>query len=112
MEYFDFVLFGDGNEMEHFIFGGQRLNSYWRENRFCMKIYCISDLQELEVGLKLSGCDGITCEKEEEIKNKIDEIVQNKEYGILVITDAIYKKAKDKIDKLRQTRKLPLITII
>ena len=77
-----------------------------------MKIYCISDSQEFEVGLKLAGCDGITCEKEDEIKNKIDEIVKNKEYGILVITKTIYEKAKEKVDKLRQTRRLPLITII
>ncbi len=77
-----------------------------------MKIFCISDFQELEVGLKLAGCDGITCEKEDEVRKKIDEIVENKEYGILVITKTIYEKAKEKIDNLRQTTKLPLITII
>ena len=77
-----------------------------------MKIYCISDSQELEVGLKLAGCDGITCDKVDEVEHKIDEIVENNEYGILIITKNIYEKVKDKVDKLRQIEKLPLITVI
>ena len=35
-----------------------------------MRIFCISDTQEVEVGLKLAGCDGISLEKSEDIENK------------------------------------------
>lgn len=77
-----------------------------------MKIFVIADNQETEVGLKLAGCDGITLEKEEEIIKKIDEVMQDTEIGVLVITKNIYKLSKEKIDYIRLNKKLPLITII
>lgn len=77
-----------------------------------MKIYCITDNTELEVGLKLAGCDGITLNKENEIEDKIDEVLENKEIGILVITKNIYEQARKKVDYIRKNRKLPLIAIL
>ena len=77
-----------------------------------MKIYCITDDQELEVGLKLAGCEAITLNNNDEIEKKINEVTKNTDIGILVINKGIYDKLKDKIDKIRFTTKLPLITII
>lgn len=77
-----------------------------------MKIYCITENNDLEVGLKLAGCDGITLQEEDNIEEKIDEVVKNKEIGILVISKNIYNQAKEKVDEIRVNKKLPLITII
>ena len=77
-----------------------------------MKIYCITDDQELEVGLKLAGCEAITIKDNNEIEKTIDKIIKNANIGILVINKGIYAKQKEKIDKIRLTTKLPLITII
>lgn len=77
-----------------------------------MKIYCISDNQEIQTGLKLSGCNGAVLQNETDINNKIDEIIDNKEIGVLVITQNIYKMSKEKIDKIMETKNVPLITII
>lgn len=77
-----------------------------------MKIYCITDVAELEVGLKLAGCDGVTLSKQNEIEDKIDEVLDNKEIGILVVTKNIYEQAKEKVDYVRKNKKLPLITIL
>lgn len=77
-----------------------------------MKIYCITDNKEMEVGLKLAGCEGITLEDEEEISKKIDEIVENKEYEILVLTKNIYNLQKEKVDNIRLNKKLPLVSVI
>lgn len=77
-----------------------------------MKIYCITDNTDLEIGLKLAGCDGITFKEDENIEEKIDEILKNKEIGILVISKKIYEKAVEKIDDIRLNKKVPLITII
>lgn len=77
-----------------------------------MKIYCITDTNELEVGLKLAGCDGITLQENDNIEEKINEIIKNKEIGIVVISKKIYEKAKEEIDDVRLNKKLPLITII
>ena len=77
-----------------------------------MRIYCIADTPEVEVGLKLAGCDGITLENSNEIDNKIDEVIENKEFGVLVITKNVYEKCKDKVDYIRLNKNLPLIAII
>ena len=77
-----------------------------------MKIYCITENNDLEVGLKLAGCDGIALQENDNIEEKIDEVVKNKEIGILVVSKDIYNKAKEKIDDIRTDKKLPLITII
>lgn len=77
-----------------------------------MKIYCITDNTELEVGLKLAGCDGMTLKEESKIEQKIDEIAGNSEIGILVVSQKIYEQAKDKIDSIRFYKKFPLVTIL
>lgn len=77
-----------------------------------MRIFCITDNQELEVGLKLSGCDAIILNNSNEIEKKIDEVIKNENIGILVINKGIYAKLKEKIDNIRLTTKLPLIAII
>ena len=77
-----------------------------------MKIYCITDNQELEVGLKLAGCEAITLKEKIEIEKKINEITKDANIGILVISKGIYAELKEKIDKIRMTNKLPLITVI
>ena len=77
-----------------------------------MKIYCITDNQELEVGLKLAGCEAITLKEKIEIEKRINDITKNENIGILVISKSIYTELKEKIDKIRISQKLPLITII
>lgn len=77
-----------------------------------MKIFCITDDQELEVGLKLAGCEAITLKENSEIEKKIDEVLKNANIGILVLNKSIYTRLKERIDKIRITTKLPLITVI
>ena len=77
-----------------------------------MKVFCLTDDQELEVGLKLAGCDAITIKENNEIEKKIDELIKNANIGVLVINQGIYNKLKDKIDKIRVKNKLPLIAVI
>ena len=77
-----------------------------------MKIFCLTDDQELEIGLKLAGCDAITIKETYEIEKKIDELIKNANIGVLVLNQGVYYKLKNKIDKLRVTNKLPLIAII
>lgn len=77
-----------------------------------MKVYCITENIESEIGLKLAGCDGTTLEKADEIDKKIDEVLENKEIGVLVISQDVYNKVKEKIEYIKHNRKLPLITII
>lgn len=77
-----------------------------------MKIFCLADSQELEIGFKLAGCEAATLEDNKEIEEKIDEIIKNENIGIFVISKNVYNKSKEKIDNIRLNKKLPLITII
>lgn len=77
-----------------------------------MRIFAISDNADFEVGMKLAGADSISLNNEEEINKKIDEILQVKDIGILVVSEKIYDMAKDRIDDIRLNKRLPLITFI
>ena len=77
-----------------------------------MKIYCITENNDLEIGLKLAGCEGITLQDNDTVEEKIDEVVKTNEIGILVVSKEIYNKAKEKIDGIITNKKLPLVTII
>ncbi len=77
-----------------------------------MKIYCITENNDLEIGLKLAGCEGITLQDNDNVEEKIDEVVKTNEIGILVVSKEIYNKAKEKIDGIITNKKLPLVTII
>lgn len=77
-----------------------------------MKLFCISDDQDISVGLRLSGIDGITLNNKKEIEEKIEETCNKKDIGILVVTQNIYQMAKDKIEDIQLNRSLPLIVKI
>ena len=77
-----------------------------------MKLFCISDDQDISVGLRLSGIDGITLNDKKEIEEKIEETCNKKDIGILVVTQNIYQMAKDKIEDIQLNRSLPLIVKI
>ena len=57
-----------------------------------MKIFCISEDEDISLGLRLSGIEYAILKEENEILDKIDELIKNKEYGIIILTDKIYKK--------------------
>lgn len=77
-----------------------------------MKIFCISDSIDIAVGLRLSGINSITLNEKQEIINKIQEITNQKDIGILVVTKNIYKIAKDEIEEIKLNKNLPLIVQI
>lgn len=77
-----------------------------------MKIYCISDEIETALGLKLSGVESSILKEKTEIDKKIDEISENKEIGILVVTDKIYNLSSEKLDYIKEFKKTPLIVKI
>ena len=77
-----------------------------------MKIFCISDDIDIAVGLKLTGVKSVISTSKEDIDLKIDEVISNKDIGILVVTENIYAMSKTKLDYIKNNRKLPLIVKI
>ncbi len=77
-----------------------------------MKMFCISDDLDIAVGLKLTGIKSIILNEKSKIDEKIDEIVKDDSIGILIITNNIYQISNEKIDYIKNNRKLPLIVQI
>lgn len=77
-----------------------------------MKMFCISDDLDIAVGLKLTGIKTVILDEKSKIDEKIDEIVKDDSIGILIITNNIYQISNEKIDYIKNNRKLPLIVQI
>lgn len=77
-----------------------------------MKMFCISDSLETALGLKLSGVESSVLKDKEKIDKKIDEILENPEIGILVVTEDVYKISIEKFEDIKKHRRIPLIVKI
>ena len=77
-----------------------------------MRMVCISNSNDITVGLRLSGVQSFFIKDEEEIKNKIKEVSEDEDVGILNVTESVYEIAKDELDEIKNTKNLPLIVKI
>lgn len=77
-----------------------------------MKIYSILDDMDTAVGLNLSGIHSIILEDIEQINGKIDEVLENDQVGILVVSKNVYELGKEKLDNIIQKRKTPLVVVL
>lgn len=77
-----------------------------------MRMVCISNSNDITVGLRLSGVQSFFIKDKEEIKNKIKEVSEDEDVGILNVTESVYEIAKDELDEIQNTKNLPLIVKI
>lgn len=77
-----------------------------------MKMFCISDNIDTAVGLKMAGIEYEIITEKEKILSKIEEILKNKEIGILGVTEKIYELAEDEFKKIEHNNNIPLIVKI
>lgn len=77
-----------------------------------MKSFLISDNRDTYVGLKLAGIRGVIVHDKDEILQELEKTLKNKEIGIIIITELILEKVKDKIMELKSKLEYPLIVVI
>lgn len=77
-----------------------------------MKIYLISDNIDTQVGMRLAGIEGCVVHGEQETAEAVREAVENKEIGVLLITEKAAESIKEYIRELKITLHTPLITEI
>lgn len=77
-----------------------------------MKMYCISDDIDKAIGLKLTGIQSIILTDKVDIDNRINEILKDKDIGILIVTENVYEISKEKLEDIKNNKKLPLIVKI
>lgn len=77
-----------------------------------MKSYLISDNVDTLVGLEIAGIKGIVLHDRNKVIEKLDELLKNKDIGIIIVTEKIEILVTEKIDKLKLEKNIPLIVAI
>lgn len=73
-----------------------------------MKMFCISESLDISLGLRLSGIEYDVLKDKNKILEKINELLENKDYGIIILTEKIYEMISDEVKKLEKERNIPL----
>ncbi len=74
-----------------------------------MRIYCISDNIDTNIGLRLAGVDGKVVHDKKEVIESINNARRDKEIGIILITRKLAGMVPGIIDDLKLSAGLPLI---
>ncbi len=77
-----------------------------------MKSFLISDNKDTMVAMRLSGISGVILHEKEEIISQIIEVLNDKEIGILILTEAIFEIVQDEVMNIKLKRTYPLIVEI
>ncbi len=74
-----------------------------------MKMYLISDNIDTLIGMRLAGVPGAVAHTPEEVNAEIKKAVEDKELGILMLTEKAGALVKEELDNLKLTIHTPLI---
>jgi len=74
-----------------------------------MKIYCISDNIDTNIGLRLVGINGVVIHEKEKVIAEINRIREKSDIGVLLITRKLAELVPDLIDELKLSAELPLV---
>lgn len=77
-----------------------------------MKMYLISDNIDTRTGMRLSGIEGVVVHEAHEVEKVLDQILKDREIGIVLITEKLTKLVHTKIDNIKINYKIPLIVEI
>ncbi len=74
-----------------------------------MQLYLISDNVDTCTGMRLAGVNGVVVHEKNELKDALENVLANKEIGILLITEKLSGEFPDIINDVKLNRRLPLI---
>ena len=74
-----------------------------------MKMFLISDNIDTYTGMRLAGVEGVVVHEREELRRSLEEAVENKDYGIILLTEKFGTEFPDIIDDIRLNHRLPLL---
>lgn len=72
-------------------------------------MFLISDNIDTYAGMRLAGVDGIVVHSREDLRDKLNVAINDKELGILLITEKLSHEFPEVIDDIKLNHKLPLI---
>lgn len=77
-----------------------------------MKMFVISDNTDTLTGLRMAGVEGVTAQTEDEVRRRLDEVLARDDIGILLINGTLAKLAGPAVDRVRESRSMPLLVEI
>lgn len=77
-----------------------------------MKMYLISDNVDTYTGMRLAGVDGVVVHERQELHEALQNVLQDKTIGIVLLTEKFGQEFPDLIDEFRLERKMPLLVEI
>lgn len=75
-------------------------------------MYLISDNVDTKTGMRLAGIDGIVVHEQYEVEKALKDALDNKEIGIILITEKLEKLVSKKIKDIKLNYSVPLIVVI
>ncbi len=77
-----------------------------------MKVFCISDNIDTQMGLRLAGIEGVVVHKREEFIKTLEDLIKDPEIGIILMTTIIVDLAPEIISEYKLNLKSPLLVEI
>lgn len=74
-----------------------------------MKMYLISDNVDTLTGMRLAGVEGVVVHERRELKEALESVMDNKEIGVILLTEKFGREFPEIIDDIKLNRRLPLI---
>lgn len=75
-------------------------------------MYLISDNVDTYTGMRLAGVDGVVVHERAELYQALQDALQDKTVGIVLLTEKLGREFPDMIDQFRLERKMPLLVEI
>ncbi len=77
-----------------------------------MRVFCISDNVDTQMGLRLAGIEGVVVHKKEEVITTLDELIKDPDIGIILMTTIIVDLAPEIISEYKLNLRSPLLVEI
>jgi vacuolar-type H+-ATPase subunit F/Vma7 len=77
-----------------------------------MKIFCITNNQDLAIEMGLAGVPSIYMKDEKEINSKVNELLKDKDLGILMVSESLFNSSLLPFKNIMETMKIPLVVTI
>ena len=77
-----------------------------------MKFFCVSDNIDTQMGMRLAGIEGVVVHEPDEVEQAIRTAMEDKEIGIILVSEKLVKLCPQLIYDLKLHVKSPLIVEI
>ena len=74
-----------------------------------MRMFLISDNVDTLTGMRLAGIEGVVVHEKQEIKQALDEVLSQKDIGIILMTEKLGKEIPEIVDDIKLNRTFPLL---